>query len=89
MDDSDPNLPSSDGRRRRSEQTRQAIIEAYLNLVRANHEPPTSQEIATRAGISARTIFERFPDLLTLSLAVADYAFEQALAQAPVPNLDA
>jgi AcrR family transcriptional regulator len=89
MDDSDPKLPSIDGRRRRSEQTRQAIIEAYLNLVRTNLEPPTSREIATRAGISPRTIFGRFTDLLTLSLAVADYAFEQALARAPVPNLDA
>lgn len=89
MYDSDPKPPSIDGRRRRSEQTRQAIIEAYLDLVRANQEPPTAQEIAMRAGISTRSVFERFTDLLTLSLAVADYAFEQALAQAPVPNVDA
>ena len=89
MDDLDPKLPSIDGRRRRSEQTRQAIIDAYLDLVRANQEPPTAQEIAKRAGISTRSVFERFTDLLTLSLAVADYAFEQALAQAAAPNVDA
>jgi AcrR family transcriptional regulator len=89
MDDSDPEPPYVDGRRRRSEQTRQAIIEAYLDLVRANQEPPTAPEIAKRAGISTRSVFERFTDLLTLSLAVADYAFEQALAQAAVPNVDA
>ena len=40
-------------------------------------------------GCSVRTIFERFSDLLTLSLAAADYAFEQAMAQAAVPNVDA
>src|SRR5215831_11290670 len=87
MDDS--GLPSVDGRRRRSELTRQAIIEAYLSLIRANHEPPTAQQIATHAGISSRTIFERFPDLVSVSLAAADYAFERAMVQAAVPNLDA
>ena len=89
MDDSDPKPPQVDGRRRRSKQTKQAIIDAYLDLVRANHKPPTAPQIAKRAGISTRSVFERFTDLLTLSLAVADYAFEQAMAQAAVPNLDA
>jgi len=89
MDDPDPKPPYVDGRRRRSKQTRQAIIEAYLDLVRANHKPPTAPQIAKRVGISTRSVFERFTDLLTLSLAVADYAFEQAVAQAAAPNLDA
>src|SRR6185369_7637457 len=89
MQDLDSTPPSIDGRRRRSEQTRRTIIEAYLDLVRANQEPPTAPEIAKRAGISTRSVFERFTDLLTLSLAVADYAFEQALAQAPMPDVDA
>ena len=89
MDQSDPKHPQSDGRRRRSVQTRQALIDAYLNLLRENLKPPTAQEIAKRAGCSVRSIFERFSDLLTLSLAAADRAFEQALAQAAVPNMDA
>ena len=42
-----------------------------------------------RAGCSPRSVFERFSDLLSLSLAAADYSFEQAMAQAAVPNLDA
>ena len=79
----------SDGRHRRSERTRQALIEAYLDLLRENQQPPTTPEIAKRAGCSVRSVFERFSDLLTLSLAAADYAFEQAMAQAAVPNLDA
>ena len=40
-------------------------------------------------GGSVCSVFERFSDLLTLSLAAADYAFEQATAQAAVPNVDA
>jgi AcrR family transcriptional regulator len=89
MDPSDPKHPQSDGRRRRSVQTRQALIDAYLNLLRENLKPPTAQEIAKRAGCSVRSIFERFSDLVTLSLAAADHAFEEALAQAAVPNMDA
>ena len=79
----------SDGRHRRSARTRKALIEAYLDLLRENHQPPTAPEIAERAGVSTRSVFERFSDILTLSLAAADYAFEQAMAQAAVPNLDA
>lgn len=79
----------SDGRHRRSERTRQALIEAYLDLLREKHRPPTAPEIAKRAGCSARSVFERFSDVLTLSLAAADHSFEQAMAQAAVPNLDA
>jgi AcrR family transcriptional regulator len=79
----------SDGRLRRSARTRKALIEAYLDLLRENEQPPTTPEIARRAGCSVRSVFERFSDLLTLSLAAADYAYEQATAQAAVPNLDA
>ena len=79
----------SDGRHRRSERTKQALIEAYLDLLREKHRPPTAPEIAKRAGCSARSVFERFSDVLTLSLAAADHSFEQAMAQAAVPNLDA
>ena len=78
-----------DGRLRRSERTRKALIEAYLDLLRENQQPPTTPEIAKRAGYSVRSVFERFSDLLTLSLAAADYSFEQAMAQAALPILDA
>ena len=79
----------SDGRLRRSARTRKARIKAYLDLLRENQQPPTAPQIAKRAGCSVRSVFERFSDVLTLSLAAADYAFEQATAQAAVPNLDA
>jgi AcrR family transcriptional regulator len=78
-----------DGRRLRSERTRQYIIEAYLAVLRENPIVPTAAQIAERAGYSVRSLFERFPDLLTLSLAAADYAFAQANAQAAIRNVDA
>lgn len=77
-----------DGRRLRSERTKQLIIEAYLDLLRESPEVPTTAEIAKRAGYSVRSIFERFDDLLTLSLIAADYAFSAGMAQATIRDLD-
>jgi AcrR family transcriptional regulator len=78
-----------DGRRLRSERTRQYIIEAYLALLQENPGVPTAAQIAERAGYSVRSLFERFPDLLALSLATADFAFAQANSQAVIRNVDA
>jgi AcrR family transcriptional regulator len=82
--------PSStaDGRRLRSERTRQAIMDAYIELLREGPEIPTAAQIATRAGISTRSIFERFVDLQGLSLATVDYAFAMGEAQAVARNVD-
>jgi hypothetical protein len=82
-------LSESDGRLRRSERTRQALIEAYLDLLGEKQQPPTTPEIAKRAGCSIRLVYERFSDLRTLSAAAADHAFAQVSAQASVPNVDA
>ena len=79
----------SDGRLQRSERTRQALIKTYLELLREKQKPPTAPVIARRMGCSIRLVFQHFSGLSRLSVAAADYAFEQALAQAAVPNVDA
>src|SRR5260221_600673 len=78
-----------DGRRLRSERTKQLIIEAYLSLAH-EHSPqaPTAAEIAHRAGYSVRSVFERFPDLHTLQVAAVDYAMVQVAALAPARDGD-
>jgi AcrR family transcriptional regulator len=81
--------PKADGRRQRSERTRLAIIEAYLELLRRNpRKVPTAGELADEAGCSVRSIFERFSDLNALRLAVADYAIAQRQAEAAARNVD-
>ena len=70
-----------DRRRLRSERTRRAIIETYLDLLRDAAQLPTSTRIAERAGCSVRSIFERFPDLHALRVAATDYPFAQAATQ--------
>ncbi len=77
-----------DGRRLRSERTRVLIMEAYIDLLRELPEVPTAAQIAARAGISTRLIFERFTDLAALSLATVDHAFATAEAQALPRGVD-
>ena len=78
----------ADGRRRRSERTRLAIIEAYLELLRRNSVMPTAAQLADEAGCSVRSIFERFSDLNALSLATADYAIAKGQAEAAPRDVD-
>ena len=80
--------PKVDGRRLRSERTRLAIIEAYLELLRQNSSMPTAAQLAAQAGCSVRSIFERFPDLDALSLATADYAIVQGQAESVARHVD-
>jgi AcrR family transcriptional regulator len=80
--------PRIDGRRLRSERTKQLIIEAFLSLLRDHAQMPTAVQIAERAGYSVRSIFERFPDLNALRVAATDYQLAQALALAPPRGAD-
>ncbi|MGQ0583377.1 MAG: TetR/AcrR family transcriptional regulator [Reyranella sp.] len=83
------NPPSRiDGRRLRSERTKQLIMEAFLALLRDSATMPTAAQIAERAGYSVRSIFERFPDLNALRVATVDYSLAQAAALAPARHVD-
>jgi len=75
-----------DGRRLRSERTRQLIIEAFLLLLRENPHMPTAVQIADRAGYSVRSVFQRFPDLHSLHVAATDFALGQALGTPGAPD---
>lgn len=77
-----------DGRRLRSERTRQLIIEAFLELLALNGRTPTASQIAERAGYSVRSIFERFSDLGALSLATADHAIAVGESEAMAHDVD-
>ena len=78
-----------DGRRLRSERTRQLIVEAYMALVRESSQMPTAIQIAERAGYSVRSVFERFPDLVALRVAATDYAIAEARTQGSLRDVDA
>src|SRR5690349_20360766 len=50
----------TDGRLLRSQRTKRAIVDALLDLIREGHMKPSSAEIADRAGVTQRTLFNQF-----------------------------
>jgi AcrR family transcriptional regulator len=77
--------PETDGRRLRREQNREAVVQALLELYREGNHDPSSDEIASRAGISARSLFRYFDDIDAL---VRTAISRQAQHLAPFFGLD-
>jgi TetR/AcrR family transcriptional regulator, regulator of autoinduction and epiphytic fitness len=62
-----------DGRAARSARTRAAIVEALIALLDAGSVQPTVEEIALRAGVAPRTVFQHYADREALFAAVSEY----------------
>jgi AcrR family transcriptional regulator len=62
---------ATDGRRLRSERSRQAIMDAMLGLVEEGILVPTAQQVSERAGVGIRSVFRHFSDMESL-FATAD-----------------
>lgn len=73
-----------DGRTARAVRTREAIVDACIDLVNAGDLRPTAPRIAERAGVSVRSIFQHFDDLETLFGAVGERVVAR-LGQVIVP----
>ena len=56
----------TDGRRQRSEDSKQKIVSAMLELVREGNIAPTAELVAQRANVGLRTVFRRFKDMESL-----------------------
>jgi len=54
---------AGDGRRRRSERSRQQIVKAMLTLIRGGHVHPSAAEVAAAAGVGVRTVFRHFEEM--------------------------
>lgn len=52
-----------DGRRARRERGRLAVLDAMVDLLQEGRTPPTTPELAARAGVSAASIFRYFESL--------------------------
>lgn len=66
-----------DGRLARSERSRRAVVGALLDLFEAGEMRPTAAQIAQRAGVSLRSVFQHFESLETLFAAAADLQMER------------
>jgi AcrR family transcriptional regulator len=56
-------VESLDGRVRRSEKSRAAIVDALFELVGEGVLQPTAQQVAERAGVGIRSVFRHFDDM--------------------------
>ncbi len=63
----------------RAERTRRALVEALLALLDEGRLRPTAAEIAERAGVSERSVFQHFPDREALLEAVAREQYERVV----------
>lgn len=68
-----------DGRRRRSQKTRLAIVNAYIDLIR-QEASTTADDVARQAGVSTRSIFDRFPTVGDVAVAAFDHIISTQLA---------
>jgi AcrR family transcriptional regulator len=61
-----PRPEETDGRRRRSLDSRARIVGALLKLTRAGELAPSAEQVAVRAGVGLRTVFRHFSDMESL-----------------------
>lgn len=55
-----------DGRQRRSQRSRAAIVQALFDLVGSGVLQPTAQQVAEAAGVGIRSVFRHFADMDSL-----------------------
>jgi TetR/AcrR family transcriptional regulator of autoinduction and epiphytic fitness len=75
-----------DGRIARSRRTRAAIVEALVTLLEEGNPQPTVEEIAARASVAPRTVFQHYADREALFAAVSE--FREARLQALMGTID-
>jgi AcrR family transcriptional regulator len=63
MSSTDNNAASSDGRVARGERTRSSIADALYELLADGAENPSGRDIAERANVSLRSVFQHFDDI--------------------------
>lgn len=82
-----------DGRTRRAERTREAIIDAHMALMLEGDLQPTARRVAEQAGVSLRSLWGHFDDLEALFAAAGQKAlrvqyacFEPVSADLPLAD---
>jgi AcrR family transcriptional regulator len=70
--------PKPDGRKARSQRSREAVVQAVLGFVREGIPRPTATQIARRAKVSRRVVFNQFNDMERLrAICLARFAQEE------------
>lgn len=78
----------ADGRRRRAERSRTAVVDAMLSLYDDGVLQPSAAEIAERAGVSERSVFRHFADLESVAAEAVDRQFARVAPFFAPPSPD-
>ena len=79
-------MTSTDGRSARTLRTRQIIRDAHIALINEGELKPSARQIAARAGVSVRALWDHFKDMESLMAATAERQLaDQDADVEPVP----
>jgi TetR/AcrR family transcriptional regulator, regulator of autoinduction and epiphytic fitness len=81
-------LPT-DGRAARAIRTRGRVVDALLDLIQEGDVRPSAAEVARRAGVSLRSVYQHFEDLEALFQAAGERHRERVAHLEPLPELPA
>jgi len=80
---------AADGRAARAVRTRNRVVDALLDLVDEGDLRPSAAQVAKRAGVSLRSVFQHFADLETLFRVAGDRHRQRFAHLEPLPELPA
>jgi TetR/AcrR family transcriptional regulator, regulator of autoinduction and epiphytic fitness len=81
--------PALDGRAARAVRTRIRVVDALLDLVDEGHLRPSAAQVAERAGVSLRSVYQHFDDLETLFRVAGERHRQRFAHLEPLPDLPA
>lgn len=76
-----------DGRAARALRTRNRVVDALLDLVDEGELRPPAAEVARRAGVSLRSVYQHFDDLETLFRVAGERHRQRFASLEPLPDL--
>lgn len=79
-----------DGRRARRDRNRAAVVEAVFSLLYDGHVPPSTEQVAERAGVSVSSVFRYFESIDDLQQQTIEAYFDRfaPLFELPKPGGD-
>lgn len=72
-----PQRKNTDGRRNRTDRSREAMVAAIVSLMNEGNWVPTAQQVSERAGVGLRTVFRHFSDMEGLFVMADQLAQQQ------------
>ena len=86
MKDNNISSKEEDGRKNRRSRNKKKVLDSFIELVDERTELPSTEEVASRAGVSRRSIFRYFSDIDQLVVAAYNYQIDLLQEKFPPPS---